>query len=508
MRITTFLLVLAASAAASAVGEGAAPDPRLVAGNEIVEKFPEFPTDARDIAAVMRITLPENYDLAKVYPVFLFMNGGKGSSANLPELVENRDFISVGMPIFVANDAKPEGRYIVGNRDAANLWKYHKQMLERLYEVVPNINRKLGLAAGFSNGANSIRCLVELTDGEYHQYFNRYIFCEGGTLLTFAENLNGPILGVAGDGAMGIVNRPGNVKDTVVDPALARGVDAEYILMKDTKHEFNEAYYPQVREWIYRKVLRGGLEANRQTMKDAVEAESWREALDAYENLVLLTGEPQAERGEANVVLEAVNAAGNDSWSALRKSEPSAEEVNQFVAAWQPCRIATTAMKFGNPMGEEALAELLSGEGELHWEKLGAFIEMWEGFPVEGEARAELASEGLAAKVMVEAMGEGDEKIAAWRDLANRYPDTPAAVDAAAQLDDARWAEGMKAFLMSDKEAKVARIEELMVLFSGTRHERAMKNFHRSMTVAPKEWRPWVLEREARRAQKASGGED
>jgi len=66
----------------------------------------------------------------------------------------------------------------------------------------------------------------------------------------------------------------------------------------------------------------------------------------------------------------------------------------------------------------------------------------------------------------------------------------------------------MKVFQMSDKEAQVERMEELMVLFSGTRHERAMKNFHRSLMETPKEWRPWVLEREAKRAQKASGAED
>ncbi|MBT3381695.1 MAG: hypothetical protein HN742_33210 [Lentisphaerae bacterium] len=478
-------------------------DPRLKPGNTFRMKFPDFPTDARGIPAAMTVTMPSNYSPDKVFPVFLFMNGGKGSHGHLPALVENRDFICIGMPIFVKDNAKPKGRYIVNRRDVGNLWKYHKPMLERLHAVIPNINRKLGLAAGFSNGANSIRCLVEFTDGVYQTYFNRYIFCEGGTGLYDASKLNGPILGVAGDRAMGIINRPGNVKDTVVTPALRGGVDAEYILMQDTRHEFNTAYYPQVRDWIDRKVLVGGLAANLRTMHQAVVAADWPGALKTYETIVLLTGPEQTERVEADRLLQAVNAAGMEAWAALRAAPLSAKSVTAFVRAWSPCDVVAQAKVAGNPLGETALERLLAGERRQHWEPLSAFIQRWQAFPVATAAQAALAEEGLAAQKAAERVPAGDTRTRAWGDLAQRYPRTLSAAHAMEQLESVWTAENMVLFKTTDREVRAERIKALIPLFAGTPHKTALEKRYRRLTEPKREWRPWKLEQEARRAKKA-----
>jgi hypothetical protein len=435
------------------------------------------------------------------------MNGGKGSHGNLPELVENRDFISVGMPIFVKDDAKPEGRYIVADRDAPNLWKQHREMLERLHSLIPNINRKLGLAAGFSNGANSIRCLVELTDGVYQTYFNRYIFCEGGTLLYDAGNLNGPTLGVAGDRAMGIPNRPGNVRDTVVNPALARGVDAEYILMKDTRHEFSKAYHPHVRDWINRKVLRGGLEKNLKELRDSADREDWPKALGAYRNVVLLTGDSQSERRTADDVLQIINVAGVKAWAKLTNEPPVAEAVASFVDEWSPCVIVKAAVETGNPMGQAMLEKIRQRKGRERWRELGAFLNTWKKFPVATAARRELAREGIAVQEKVADMPEGDEKIRAWNKLKARYPATKPAAHAYEQLEVAWKAENLAAFQMTDKLAKTKRLKEMMRLFAGTRHENAAKKRYAWTAEPKKEWRPWILERNARRAKKKQEAE-
>ena len=54
---------------------------------------------------------------------------------------------------------------------------------------------------------------------------------------------------------------------------------------------------------------------------------------------------------------------------------------------------------------------------------------------------------------------------------------------------------------IKDKQARIKRIKELTVLLAGTCHERAFTRRYRGLTEPLKEWRPWKIEQEARRAK-------
>ena len=145
----------------------------------------------------------------------------------------------------------------------------------------------------------------------------------------------------------------------------------------------------------------------------------------------------------------------------------------------------------------------MAAEKQHHWPELRAFVQTWPGFPVADDAQALLASERLAAQAAAEAMPDGDAKIRAWNAITQHYPRTDAAAHAVKQLDAALTAENRALFFdVKDKQARIKRIKVLTILFAGTRHQRVLKKRYRRLTEPKKEWSPWVLEREARRAKK------
>ncbi|NNE93322.1 MAG: hypothetical protein HKN23_16890 [Verrucomicrobiales bacterium] len=162
--------------------EPAAPtsvDPDVKPGRMVLD-FPELVVDRRDSPARVSLNIPSSYDPTKPVPLFVFLAGGGGNNAPTTQgIVDGDRFITAGLPF-------PKGMNDSGQSnmvgDFRKIWsEYHEPMLRKIFETIPNIDKRLCVLCGFSNGAHCIGgMLKEVGEKGYPQYFNCFIPVEGG----------------------------------------------------------------------------------------------------------------------------------------------------------------------------------------------------------------------------------------------------------------------------------------------------------------------------------------
>ncbi|MCE5238952.1 hypothetical protein LLH23_10720 [bacterium] len=227
--------------------------PVLAPGRWFTVTFPDLPptlfalNTQRTDPAQMTVFLPRNYDPQHSHPLFIFLNGWDGGNAGNPgiarALSEERDFVCVAMPLFKERldlSIAPETRRIlVQDGDGRYAWPYYKAMLQKLDELVPNLDPAHQILGGFSNGAHMVAGLVNESDGEAAGRFSAFLLGDGGGGLRRFDLLKGrPLLMVCG------VWRP------KPEPALAAGVKLTIYRMAEARHAFPDTEYPAVREWL------------------------------------------------------------------------------------------------------------------------------------------------------------------------------------------------------------------------------------------------------------------
>ncbi|MCX7826879.1 MAG: alpha/beta hydrolase-fold protein [Verrucomicrobiae bacterium] len=234
--------------------------PRLAPGQTLTFRFPEMPAtfaerlDPKNIPPMMTVFLPRNYDPQRKHPLLIFLSGGGGSRGQNPtvarKLTEEKDFICVDMPLFKKKLDPPTptnktARLVLQADDCRYMWSFHKVMLAKLEETVPNIDPAHRVLGGFSNGAHATAGLIDQSDGEIARRFTAFFFGEGGGRLQHYELLKGkPFLMLYGS------EQSGKRAKEIYAAAVAAGAKATLHEMKGVGHAFPESQYPAVRAWL------------------------------------------------------------------------------------------------------------------------------------------------------------------------------------------------------------------------------------------------------------------
>ncbi|HWB60835.1 MAG TPA: hypothetical protein VG733_15165 [Chthoniobacteraceae bacterium] len=230
-----------------------APDPQVQPKAEIYVPFPELGKSRTDEPMGMRIRIPADYSPDRPVPLFVWLAGGDGTSRfNAAEkLVDEEQFVLVAMNYPAA---LPEPQYATVQGQIDQIWALQEKMLVKLQDMIPNIDPRLRVIAGFSNGAHIIGgCLAHQTDGLSH-YFNVFILIEGGNSDTF----NYPQLpgrwfyiatGASGNGS----GRDFNLK--LADYARKAGMKVESHVMEGVGHDFPDSEQQRVRSWLETTVI-------------------------------------------------------------------------------------------------------------------------------------------------------------------------------------------------------------------------------------------------------------
>jgi hypothetical protein len=112
-------------------------------------------------------------------PLLVWLAGGDGNDRfnAAMDLVNPEDFVLVGLNYPADPVSEPRIAARTGHID--QVWGYEEKMLARLQDMIPNIDPRLRVVVGFSNGAHIIGgCLAQQVEGI--EYFNVYVLIEGG----------------------------------------------------------------------------------------------------------------------------------------------------------------------------------------------------------------------------------------------------------------------------------------------------------------------------------------
>lgn len=216
--------------------------------------FPELTVDRKGALAACHLKLPAAYDAAKNYPLVVWLGGGEGGNQPSGAFLPAGDFILVGLP-YPKGANKPKQANMVG--DYAQVWAYHRFMLEEIAKVIPHIDKSRSVIAGFSNGAHAIDGMLRLRDRPgLTDHFNVFLFADGGgtgyTSLGALPDLNGRFAYVCWGSEKG-----SNKHDTSHLPAALRAAGATVVgsEMTGVGHAFAASEYPKIAEWLAKVAL-------------------------------------------------------------------------------------------------------------------------------------------------------------------------------------------------------------------------------------------------------------
>lgn len=153
--------------------------------------FPELPKTYAAMGrpgnppTVCTVRLPDNYSKDKKFPLFVYLEGGRGNGTNLAvprAIAGDRDTIVASFPLFRRehdeNDAWNGLR--VAFDDYPVISKAYKAMLDRLRKEIPNIDSARSVMGGNSNGGHTIAILLSMLDQNTLDSFRGFFLIDGG----------------------------------------------------------------------------------------------------------------------------------------------------------------------------------------------------------------------------------------------------------------------------------------------------------------------------------------
>ncbi len=164
---------------AKALGLPATLDDRVVAGQNFVVKFPALPKMNGGQTAACEVHIPKNFQYPKRVALFVWFGGGPGShrTSGANGLVDFDDFVVVALPY---PNGKPP-RIAVTDGDINKHWEFQRVMLEKVKELIPNIDPNVRIVGGSSSGAHNVGSGLDQRWTGFSDYFNAFILHEGGT---------------------------------------------------------------------------------------------------------------------------------------------------------------------------------------------------------------------------------------------------------------------------------------------------------------------------------------
>jgi len=233
---------------------GRSPDPSVQPKAELYLTFPELGMSrSANEPMAMHIRIPENYRPDRPVPVIVWLAGGDGTSwyHEASELVDQRDFVMVGMnyPLSV-----PEPRYSSPQGQIGRIWEIQEKMLVKLVQMIPNLDPKLRVVAGFSNGAHTIGGCLGQREQSFYGFFNVFVLIEGGASSSFNyPALPGRSFYIAwGNGKDGDGDDFGL---KLVDAAKKARMNVESHTMEGVGHDFPASEEQKVKGWLRTVVI-------------------------------------------------------------------------------------------------------------------------------------------------------------------------------------------------------------------------------------------------------------
>ena len=212
------------------------------------------------VAPVLTVCLPEDYSPTNTYPLVVYVPGNdgnaKGNIFNAKAVAGSRGWIAATLPLFkkFIDRSEPVGGVIVGFEDYPVLSKAYREMLGKLFERVPNIDREKSAMVGFSNGAITIGVLVSNHDEFILTHFKSFCLVDHGMFhladLHKSRARDCRFLILVGD-----QEGPGRElklrqSRLLQDAWKMLNVDVTCRILENTGHEFNDPRMAIVREWL------------------------------------------------------------------------------------------------------------------------------------------------------------------------------------------------------------------------------------------------------------------
>ncbi len=232
--------------------------------------FPDMPKSllalatGNDIPTAVLVRLPDNYNSTDSFPLYVFLEGGyggAGSEIGTPMQVSNGGdgVIVASFPLFKKHyDTTQRWPFAVGFEDFDAVSAAYKTILDRMREIIPNIDPDRSILGGHSNGAKTIATLLSGLDENTLASFRGFFFIDDGLEWT---GINRPnklgdhhIFFLIGGG--GTENDPWWRKHFVNRVAFFQE-SARELGMKNWKfetydgvgHEFAQQYFAELRAW-------------------------------------------------------------------------------------------------------------------------------------------------------------------------------------------------------------------------------------------------------------------
>ncbi|MDA3963838.1 MAG: hypothetical protein PF961_23865 [Planctomycetota bacterium] len=318
------------------------------------------------------ISLPKDYDAERLFPVICWFGGGEGGADPKPmtQMINNTGYIVFALP------------YQKGKLWGSPL-SWYMPMIEAGLAAVPNANRHVMVAAGFSSGGGATGVVC----------FNKAgmdLFCgmiPSGLAPDFIEvkhpRFQGfPVLAIIGEKDTQH-DRLGQMH-TFRDLAQRAGLDLTYVEMKGVGHKLDKQCWPQVQEFLANKIAAPNAARFAAMMDQAAKKNRWDAALPAARAVLGLSPSDSPEAQRANECLAAASQAATDALSELGDKEDPKKLyalTQQFAGtkggAEAQQRYDALAAASEAPTQPEALAKARDVSTWL--KSIGKFVKKWPG---------------------------------------------------------------------------------------------------------------------------------
>lgn len=223
---------------------GNAPEP----GATLTFEFGDLPVDFSGNPASFQVKIPSSYDPSRPVPLLIFLGGGKGNNSPGGALgVTKGDFVCAGLP-YPDDGRNPAQNNMVG--DFENVWKYWKPMLAKLETAIPNLDPKLRVIGGFSNGGHAIDGM--LSEPGFSDFFTAFFLIDGGGALPSRyRNVRDKYCYIA----WGTKSPNAPNSEEVVSRAKRAGMEIVESPMEEVGHAFPDSEKEKVTEWLYQTVV-------------------------------------------------------------------------------------------------------------------------------------------------------------------------------------------------------------------------------------------------------------
>jgi len=421
-------VAIALFASTLAARAGAPADPRVRPGATFELEFPAFGPMYHQPESSCRVEvyIPTDWSPDRSIPLLCWFGGGSGThrAGVVKDISGGVGFVCAGLPY----RPWPDTTY---NRTKdggwATKWHHYVPIVAQIERVVGNIDPERRVIMGMSSGGAAIGTMLD-QDKTFAEYW--YAFGVAGYAFWHrsTSQLKGrPVLIYGGE-------QDPRTKSWQrdVERYKALGAFPEAIIYKNTGHAMNPKYYPQMRDWLNRKVAARGVPEAMTSMNAYLKARRYPQALPFARKVLERTSEKHEGRAAALEAMKQIAAAGDEEIEKLLSRSPRASDVRDFAATWESCACADRARKEADGLARADLERIDRMAGWQRTRELRTFLDEWQGYPVRDDAVAALEKDAVAALEALERTRPNSRKL---KEFAKRWAPTPSSKRALIKLD-------------------------------------------------------------------------